>query len=197
MLVGRSIQGIGGGGIITLSQVIFCDIVPLRLRPKYFAMVLLSWSIGTIIGPVVGGVFVQRTTWRWVFIINFPFCVLGFVLAIFFVRLNAVAKLTLGQKLKQTDWIGAVLFLGGTTSFLVGLSWGGVQYTWASAQTLAPIIIGLACVVVFVGWQIWIKPRSLLPMSIFYCPSAIAAFYCALANGLLVSTFGPLSLMRN
>lgn len=47
MLVGRSIQGIGGGGIITMSQVIFCDIVPLRQRPKYFALVLGSWSIGT------------------------------------------------------------------------------------------------------------------------------------------------------
>ncbi|KAF2684442.1 MFS general substrate transporter [Lentithecium fluviatile CBS 122367] len=186
MLVGRSIQGIGGGGVITLSQVIFCDIVPLRLRPKYFAMVLLSWSVGTIIGPIVGGAFVERTTWRWVFIINFPFCVLGFVLAVFFVRLNSVAKLTLSQKLRQTDWIGAVLFVGGTTSFLVGLSWGGVQFKWVSVQTLAPVIIGLVGVVVFVAWQVWIKSRSLLPMSIFYCPSAIAAFYCALANGLLL-----------
>lgn len=187
MLVGRSIQGIGGGGIITLSQVIFCDIVPLRFRPKYFAIVMLSWSIGTIIGPVVGGAFVQRTTWRWVFIINFPFCVLGFVLAIFFVKLNAVAKLSLSQKLKQTDWIGAVLFVGGTTSFLIGISWGGVQYQWDSVQTLAPIIVGLAGVVVFIAWQMWIKPRSLLPVSIFYCPSAMAAFYCSLANGLVVS----------
>jgi MFS family permease len=187
MLVGRSIQGIGGGGIITLSQVIFCDIVPLRLRPKYFAMVLLAWSIGTIIGPVVGGAFVQNTTWRWVFIINFPFCFLGFVLAIFFVKLNAVAKLSLSEKLKQTDWIGAALFVGGATSFLIGLSWGGVQYKWISAQTLAPIIVGLVGVMVFVAWQMWIKPKSLLPMSIFYCPSAIAAFYCALANGLIVS----------
>lgn len=189
MLTGRSIQGIGGGGIITLSQVIFCDIVPLRLRPKYFAIVLVAWSVGTIIGPVVGGAFVEHSTWRWAFIINFPFCVLGYVLAILFVRLNAVSKMTLAQKLKQTDWVGAVLFLGGTTSFLVGLSWGGVQYAWVSVQTLAPIIVGLFGVVAFVGWQMWVKPRSLLPMSIFYCPSAIWAFYCALVNGLLVS--GP------
>lgn len=188
MLTGRTIQGIGGGGIITITQVIFCDIVPLRFRPKYFAMVLLSWSIGTIIGPVVGGAFVERTTWRWVFIINIPFCVLGFVLAIFFVRLNAMAKLTLSQKLKQTDWVGAVLFLGGTTSFLVGLSWGGVQYKWVSVQTLAPILVGLTGVAAFVGWQLWISPKSLLPMSIFYCPSALAAFFCATANGLIVSS---------
>jgi predicted MFS family arabinose efflux permease len=46
LLVGRSVQGIGGGGIITMGQVIFCDIVPLRVRPKYFSMVLGSWAIG-------------------------------------------------------------------------------------------------------------------------------------------------------
>lgn len=187
LLVGRSIQGIGGGGIITLSQVIFCDIVPLRLRPKYFAIVLGAWAVGTIIGPVVGGTFVEKTTWRWCFYINFPFCALGFLLAIFYIRLNAVAKLTLAQKLKQTDWIGAVLFLVSTTVFLIGLSWGGVQFSWNSVQTLAPLILGLVGVVVFVAWQLWIKPQSLLPMSIFYCPSAIMAFYCALANGIVVS----------
>lgn len=66
MLTGRTIQGIGGGGIITLCQVIFCDIVPLRQRPKYFSIVLGAWSIGTIVGPVIGGALVEHTTWRWV-----------------------------------------------------------------------------------------------------------------------------------
>jgi MFS family permease len=65
LLTGRSIQGIGGGGIITVTQVIFCDIVPLRQRPKYFAMVLGAWSIGSIVGPVVGGSLVEHASWRW------------------------------------------------------------------------------------------------------------------------------------
>lgn len=65
MLTGRCIQGVGGGGIITLTQVIFCDIVPLRVRPKYFSLVLLMWSIGTIIGPLIGGSLVENASWRW------------------------------------------------------------------------------------------------------------------------------------
>ncbi|KAF2729587.1 MFS general substrate transporter [Polyplosphaeria fusca] len=188
LLGGRSIQGIGGGGIITLSQVIFCDIVPLRQRPKYFSMVLGAWSIGSIIGPVIGGVLTEHTTWRWVFYINFPFCFLGFILAIFFVRLNAVSKLTLKEKLGKTDWIGALLFIGGATSFLVGLSWGGVQYPWDSAQTLAPILVGAFGIVSFVIWLNYKRTDTLLPLSIFYCTSALAAFYCALINGLLLFT---------
>ncbi|KAF2114257.1 major facilitator superfamily domain-containing protein [Lophiotrema nucula] len=186
LLVGRSIQGIGGGGIITMSQVIFCDIVPLRQRPRYFALVLGSWSVGSIIGPVTGGVLCTNTTWRWVFYINFPFCFLGFVLAVVFVKLNAVSKLTFAEKLKRTDWIGALLFLGGSSSFLIGLSWGGVQYSWKSYQTLVPLIVGAAVVVAFGCWQRRVSPNSLIPLSIFYCPSAVAAFYCAMINGLVL-----------
>lgn len=65
MLLGRVIQGIGGAGIITLSQTIFADLVPLRQRPKYFAMVLGAWAVGSVAGPLVGGVFVQKVSWRW------------------------------------------------------------------------------------------------------------------------------------
>lgn len=196
LLTGRCIQGVGGGGIITLTQVIFCDIVPLRQRPKYFALVLGSWSIGSILGPVIGGVLVQKTSWRWCFHINYPFCGIGFVVAILFVRLNAVAELTIAQKLKRTDWIGAFLFVGGMTSFLVGLSWGGIQHPWKSAATLGPVIMGLVGIVVFFCWQVYKKENTLLPMSIFYNFSAIAAFYSALINGLIVSHLGFISVHR-
>ena len=70
LLAGRSIQGIGGGGIITLSQVIYADIVPLRQRPKYLAMVLGTWAVGSVAGPLVGGAFVDRLSWHWCFYIN-------------------------------------------------------------------------------------------------------------------------------
>jgi hypothetical protein len=104
-----------------------------------------------------------------------------------FVRLIAVEEITFAQKLRRTDWVGAVLFIGGRTSLLVGLSWDGIQYPWRSAVTLVPIIVGLCCLVVSGWWQHYAKPHSLLPMSVFYNWSAVAAFYCTLVNG-LVST---------
>jgi MFS family permease len=59
LLAGRCVQGIGGGGIIVGAQIVFADIVPLRQRPKWFSFVLLAWAIGTVLGPLLGGLFVS------------------------------------------------------------------------------------------------------------------------------------------
>jgi hypothetical protein len=112
-------------------------------------------------------------------------------MAIFLVKIRAVSPLTLAQKLRKIDWIGAVLFVGSLTSMLIGLSWGGIQFRWASIQTLGPILFGLVGLAGFLAWQVKRAPNSLIRSSLFYCGSAFAAFYCAMMNGLLVST--PLS----
>lgn len=63
MLIGRSLQGIGGGGIITLTAILIADIVPLSERPKYFGILSAIWSLGTVVGPVIGGCFAEKVTW--------------------------------------------------------------------------------------------------------------------------------------
>jgi MFS family permease len=150
-------------------------------------MVLVAWSIGTIIGPVVGASLVETSSWRWCFHINYPFCGIGFVVTILIVRLKAVGELTVVQKLKRVDWVGIFLFVGGMTGFLIGLSWGGIQYAWRSAETLAPILLGVFGLTGFFGWQLYRKEHTLLPLAIFTNWSAMAAFYSALINGVMVS----------
>lgn len=88
------------------------------------------------------------------------------------------------------DWFGALLFVGSTgstTSLLVGVSLGGTQCPWTLAATLAPSIVGALGCAAFVAWQMHTRLNSLLPTSLFYNASAIAAFYCALVNGFIVS----------
>ena len=63
MLVGRSIQGIGGGGIIALTEIIVTDLVPLRLRGNYFGIISAMWSLGSVCGPILGGGFAQNVSW--------------------------------------------------------------------------------------------------------------------------------------
>ena len=153
MLVGRSIQGIGGGGLIALTEIVVTDLVPLRLRGQWFGIISAMWSLGSVIGPIIGGAFAQDATWvstpincqiasiyadsaqRWIFYINFPFA--GIAMVIVPVALKLAFKHTeLSEKLRRVDWIGSVLFIGSTTSFLIPVTWGGVSYAWDSWRTL-------------------------------------------------------------
>ncbi len=63
LLVGRSFQGIGGGGLIALTEILVTDMVPLRLRGQWFGIISGMWSIGSVTGPIVGGAFAQKVTW--------------------------------------------------------------------------------------------------------------------------------------
>ena|SRR5690606_16531951 len=67
ILVGRAIQGVGGGGVITCAEVLLTDLVPLRHRGQFFGFFSMMWAIGTVTGPVIGGAFAQKASWRWIF----------------------------------------------------------------------------------------------------------------------------------
>ncbi|KAL2163263.1 hypothetical protein VTH06DRAFT_5319 [Thermothelomyces fergusii] len=183
--VGRSIQGIGGGGIITMGQVIFADIVPLRQRPKYFSLVLAAWALGSVLGPLIGGLFVEHAIWAWCFYINFPFCGIGLILVPLYVKLTTV-KTSLASKLGRVDWIGGFFFIGGLTSFLVGISWGGIQYEWKSVQSITPIVVGVAGVGIAIVWEIYGAREPFLRPSLFHSPSALATYACALFQGFIL-----------
>ncbi|KAH8664680.1 major facilitator superfamily transporter [Xylariales sp. PMI_506] len=142
MLVGRCIQGVGGAGVHALGLVILTDIVPLRFRPKWYGVILGGWAIGLSMGPLIGGAIVKNTTWRVAFYIMFPICVLGLLLTPFLLTLKP-RKVSWREKFAKVDWIGGSLFTASATSFLIGVSWGGVQYDWNSYQTIAPIITGV------------------------------------------------------
>jgi len=70
MLIGRSLQGSGGGGIIVISEILVTDLVPLRHRGKWFGFLSSMWAIGSVSGPMIGGAFAMNNNWRWIFWIN-------------------------------------------------------------------------------------------------------------------------------
>ncbi|KAK8101844.1 major facilitator superfamily transporter [Apiospora kogelbergensis] len=194
MLVGRSIQGIGGGGIVVLSLVLFTDLVPLRWRPKYYGTVLGAWSLGTCLGPICGGLIAEHTTWRWVFYIMFPFCAFGLIAVPTLLTL-APRTATMAEKLARVDWIGSALFTGSATSFLVAISWGGSQHPWDSVATLVPLCIGLAGLVGTYVWEAYFAKEPFLRRSLFWQSSSIATYFCGAIQGLVIYGqlyYGPL-----
>ncbi|KAK4207789.1 putative major facilitator superfamily transporter [Rhypophila decipiens] len=184
LLVGRTIQGVGGGGLFTLSFIITTDIIPLRQRPKYQSLIMASFAIGTIFGPLTGGLVAEHSNWQWLFYINFPFCAIGLmVIPIAFRRLELKDKLPLSQSLRRIDWIGGITFMAGITSFLIGITWGGVQYPWSSFQTWLPILLGGLSIAISLLYQGLVAPFPLISLRIFNNFSGVLVFVLILFFG--------------
>ncbi|MCJ1238076.1 hypothetical protein MMC14_006065 [Varicellaria rhodocarpa] len=150
IFIGRSIQGLGGGGILTLGEILVTDLIPLSVRGSWLAYIGSMWAIGTVVGPLMGGGFAQSSYsgWRWIFWINLPLIGVGIIAIIFYLKVdrlkgNAIAKI------RRFDWFGSTVFIASSVSFLVPVTWGGVMYTWDSWHTLVPLFIGAAGLVAF------------------------------------------------
>lgn len=193
-LVGRSIQGIGGGGILALVNIIPTAMVSLRQRPIAIMMSQVGYVAGTILGPVLGGIIGQYTTWRWVFYINFPLCGIVLPVVVLVMKLNDGSPRPFKEQMRRLDYIGAILFLGSTCSFLLGIIWGGEQYPWDSWGTLLPIICGIVGLVAALLWEAYGTSTPFLCLSLFSIPSANAVYASTFLQGFLVSKPNPISL---
>jgi hypothetical protein len=129
----------------------------------------------------------EKATWRWAFWINLPFCGIGIIAVILFVNLET-EKSSLKEKLLRVDWLGGFLFISSLTTFLIGLTWAGVQFPWSDHHTLVPLVLGAFGVGGSLIWERFGAREPFLRRSLFYEISAIAAYICALTQGLVVGT---------
>ncbi|KAI1416671.1 MFS general substrate transporter [Hypoxylon sp. FL1857] len=184
LLCGRTIQGVGGGGIYTLSYIVVSDIIPLRQRPKYLSFIVAGWALGTVIGPLTGGVVAEHAQWQWIFYINFPFCALAFMAVPFAFRsLKLQNQPTFLNALLLVDWLGSFLFIAGTSSFLIGLTWGGVQYEWSSYQTWVPILLGGFATISSLVYERYIPAKPFIYLSVWKNWSACLNFVLTIFGG--------------
>ncbi|KAI1646371.1 MFS general substrate transporter [Daldinia loculata] len=159
MLTGRSIQGIGGGGILALGEIIVTDLVPLVARGTWFGYLGSTWALGSVAGPLLGAVFAESVTWQWIFWINLPIVGVGMVLLIPFLKLESTPG-KLSTKLRLFDWIGSIIFVAGTVGFLIPVTWGGVMYPWDHWRTIVPLLIGFDGIIAFAIYEWWLSRRA-------------------------------------
>src|ERR1700761_7619641 len=133
----RALQGIGGGGLNSLVQAITGDLIPARQRAKYQSYLGIVATLAIIAGPLLGGLFVDDLSWRWIFFVNLPIGAVA--LAVIAARLH----LPVHRSDRSVDVAGGVLATVFTTAALLVTVWGGARYGWGSWQ-----ILGLAAVVV-------------------------------------------------
>ncbi|GAA6026165.1 hypothetical protein JCM11491_006596 [Sporobolomyces phaffii] len=183
IIAGRTIQGAGGGGIQTLCAILVVDLVPIAERGPYFGLMAAVWSGASAIGPPVGGGLASAGQWRWLFYLNLPICAVATVLVLAFLRVKT-PETTWREKLAQMDWYN-LLFVASATSMIIGLTWGGVQYPWASFRVLVPLILGLAGIVLFVYLERFAKHPT-IPFDILLHYTSVAGYIICFLHSLLV-----------
>ncbi|GJJ76425.1 hypothetical protein EMPS_08784 [Entomortierella parvispora] len=155
----RAIQGLGGSGLLSIVLIIISDIFPLEQRPKYQSIIWSVFGVSSVVGPLLGGVFVQSVTWRWCFLINLPLGVVTIVSVLLFLRLP-FERQDLKKQLKRIDYLGTGLIIAAVICLLLPITWGGTTYAWNS-----PVIIVLFCAAaVLIGVLMWVESRAHEPI---------------------------------
>lgn len=194
-IIGRAISGLGAAGMFSGFMVIMFHIIPLSQRPIYQGAFSAVFAIASVIGPLVGGVFVDKVSWRWCFYINLPVGAVSIIVTMLILhlpnqKLDAQAE-GLVEKLKQLDPIGNLVFFPGVICLVLALQWGGVVYPWKDARIIVLFVLcGVLCLA-FVGVQVWKKENATIPPRIFKNRSIAASnwFGFFIGGGMIVVTY--------
>jgi EmrB/QacA subfamily drug resistance transporter len=140
----RAIQGLGAGGLIVVSIAVVGDVIPPRDRGRYQGFFGAVFGVSTVIGPLVGGFFVDNLSWRWIFYVNLPIgaVALGVIGVAFHAPVERVRH--------SVDWLGAALLTGFLTSIVLFTSLGGTTYAWDSTPIVVLIVLAVVLLPLFV-----------------------------------------------
>ncbi|PYH93142.1 multidrug resistance protein Fnx1 [Aspergillus ellipticus CBS 707.79] len=178
LIAGRTIQGVGGGGINVLIEIIVSDLVPLRERAKFMGVIFAVFAVALSLGPVIGGIMTQRVTWRWIFYMNLPICGAALVLLVLFLRVE-YKKDSVRSMLKRVDFAGNALLIASVLAVLLALTWGGTVHPWSSWRTVVPLVLGFGGMAAFLGFQA-VAARFLaeptMPLRLFANRTSLATF---------------------
>lgn len=160
LIVSRGLQGIGGGGLMAMGFIVIGDIFSPRERGRYMAYYTMNFTLAAIAGPVIGGVFVDLSSWRWIFLINIP---LG-SMAAYVIHRNLTFRLPVREH--RLDLGGSAILVTAVTALILGLALGGETYPWSSLQVVGLLAYAAAGAVAFIAWERK-APEPLLPMRLF------------------------------
>ncbi|MFK3970143.1 MDR family MFS transporter [Pseudomonas sp. NPDC087358] len=167
LVLARVLQGIGAGGMVSVSQAIIGDIVPPRERGRYQGYFSGMYAAASVAGPVLGGFMTEYLSWRWVFIINLPLGLLAW-----WVARKTLTGLPIPQRKPVIDYLGTILMIIGLTALLLGITEIGQGHSWRDDQVLTQLGVALLALVIFVLYERRTR-EPLLPMHLFANRSAV------------------------
>ncbi|KXS11154.1 MFS general substrate transporter [Gonapodya prolifera JEL478] len=162
LIVGRAVAGVGGGGMLPMVIIIISDVVPLRDRPKFQGIIGACFGLASVAGPLMGGAFTDKLSWRWCFLINLPVGALTVFVVFVYLRLpNPQGDIR--AKLAKIDLLGTFWLSAATVLIVYALTAGGGDFAWNSAPIISMIVLAVVCTVVFAVVEAKFVKHPLIP----------------------------------
>ncbi|EHK16207.1 uncharacterized protein TRIVIDRAFT_64982 [Trichoderma virens Gv29-8] len=185
LIVGRAFAGVGAAGIGSGSYTIIGFSASPKSRPMFTGIVGTSYGVAAAVGPLIGGAFADKVSWRWCFYINLPIgAISAFIILIFFKAPRAAKPqaATLREKLLHMDPVGAALVIAFVVCYLLAVQDGGVKFPWNSAHEIGLLVGSAAIVGVFVLWEWFQKDTAMFPFRlakqrVYIVESVFSFFY--------------------
>ncbi|KAF9925326.1 hypothetical protein FBU30_004916 [Linnemannia zychae] len=167
LIIFRALQGIGGAGLLSIMMIMVAAMFEdLGERARYQTLGYLAFGIAGVCGPLLGGVFVEHSTWRWCFWINIPIGVLQIALIIKFYQIPFERTENLSAKLRRVDYAGVLVIICAVLCLLLPLNWGGTEYAWDSAVVIS--LFSVMAVMIIIMTIIELRAlEPIIPMYLF------------------------------
>jgi MFS family permease len=163
---------------------VYSQLMSNRSRSLYIGLMELVWMVAGGVGPVLGGVFTERLSWRWNFWINLPISGATFLLLLIFLDVHN-PKTSLLDGLKAIDFFGSISIIALVLMLLIGLEFGGAMFPWKSPQVICLIIFGSFMSVFFIYSEKRLAQYPLMPLKLFNSCSNVAALLLAFLHGMV------------
>jgi len=186
LIMFRALEGLGGGGLIVITIAVIGDLIPPRERGRYQGFFGAVFGVATIVGPLVGGFFVDHLSWRWIFYINLPTGILALAV------IAAVLPSRSTRRQHAVDYVGALLLTAALSAVILFTGLGGTTFPWTSPVVIGLMAASIAGAIAFIAVETRAR-EPILPMSLF----ANRNFAVASGVGLIVglSLFGAVTFL--
>jgi EmrB/QacA subfamily drug resistance transporter len=182
----RGLQGVGGGGLLSLAFAIIGDVIPPRERGRYQGYFGAVFGVSSVVGPLAGGFAVDDLSWRYIFYVNLPLGIVALIVT------NRVLRLPARKREVKIDWQGALLLVAGVSCILLATQFGGTSYPWGSWQVIGLFALGAVIIAGF-AFREAKAPEPILPLDLFRIQIFTVANIIAFVSG--IAMFGALAFL--